>query len=146
MKMKKLVATVALAGALTAGTAGVAYAADSGTPGSGSDAPAATATRHPRLRLFVRRHVATIVSETLGVSRDDLRAALKGGQSITEYATSLGKDPQTVTDALVNAANGFIDKLVENGRIDEAKGAELHDKVPARVDTLMNRHFGQPAA
>lgn len=144
MKMQKLVATVALAGALTAGTAGIAYAADSGTSGSGS--PAATATRHPRLRLLVRRHVTTIVSETLGVSKDDLRAAIKGGQSITDYANSLGKDPQTVTDALVNAANGFIDKLVSNGRIDGTKGAELKTKVPERVEKLMNRHFGQPAA
>jgi hypothetical protein len=146
MNIKKLVATVAIAGTLTAGTAGMAYAAEGDTSGSGSGTPAATATRHPRLRLAVRRHAVKIVAETLGVSTDDVRAALKGGQSITEYANSLGKDPQAVTDALVNAANQAIDRLVANGRIDEAKGNELKAKVPARVETVMNRHFGQGGA
>jgi hypothetical protein len=143
MNIKKLVATFAIAGTLTAGTAGMAYAADSGTSGSGSGTPAATATRHPRLRALVRRHGAKIVADTLGVTTTDLRAALKGGQSITEYANSLGKDPQAVTDALVNAANQAIDKLVAKGRIDQTKGADLKTKVPARVEKVMNRHFGQ---
>ena len=48
MKMQKLVATVAMAGAITAGTAGVAYAADDS--GATSGKPAATAAKHPRLR------------------------------------------------------------------------------------------------
>lgn len=145
MKMKKLVATVAMAGALTAGTAGMAYAADSGS-GSGSDTPAATATRHPRLRAMVRRHGAKIVADTLGVTTQDLRAALQGGQSINEYATSLGKNPADVKTALVNAANTAIDKAVANGRIDQAKGDEIKSKVEARVDKVLDHHFGQGGA
>ena len=51
-KIKKLVATVALAGAVTVGTAGVAVAAEAG---SGSTEPAAqTGKRHPGLRREVR--------------------------------------------------------------------------------------------
>lgn len=142
MKMNKLVATVAIAGALTAGTAGMAYAADS-DPGSGSGTPAATATRHPRLRAVVRRHAGRIVADTLGVSTQDLRAALKGGQSINEYATSLGKNPADVKTALVNAANTAIDKAVANGRIDEPKGEEIKSKVETRVDKVLDHHFGQ---
>ena len=145
MKMQKLVATLAMAGALTAGTAGMAYAADSGS-GSGSGTPAATATRYPRLRAIVRRHAAKIVADTLGVSTQDLRAALKGGRSINEYATSLGKNPADVKTALVNAANTAIDKAVTNGRIDAAKGAELKSKVEARVDKVLDHHFGQGGA
>jgi hypothetical protein len=146
MNIKKLVATVAIAGTLTAGTAGMAYAADSGTSGSGSGTPAATATRHPRLRAMVRRHGAQIVADTLGVSVTDLRAALKGGQSINEYATSLGKNPADVKTALVNAADTAIDKLVANGRIDETRGNELKSKVEARVDKVLDHHFGQRQA
>lgn len=141
-QVKKVVATVAMAGAITAGTAGVAYAQDSS--GSSSQ-PAATAKDHPRLRLAVRRHAGKIVADTLGVSRQDLRTALKGGQSINEYATSLGKQAEVRT-ALVNAANAAIDKAVANGRIDQTKGAELKGKVEARVDKLMDRHFGQGGA
>jgi ribosomal protein S20 len=145
MKMKKTIATLALAGAVTAGTLGVAataYAADSSSGGSTSTT---TPARHPRLRLYVRRHAVRLVASTLGVTTDDLRAALKSGQSITEYAQSLNKDPQTVKDALVNGADKLIDKAVEKGVIDESKANDLKAKVPDRIDKLMNRHFGQNA-
>ena len=143
VQVKKVVATVAMAGAITAGTAGMAYAQDSS--GSGSQQPAATAKGHPRLRLAVRRHAGKIVADTLGVSTQDLRTALKGGQSINEYATSL-PNAGDVKAALVNAANTAIDKAVANGRIDQAKGDELKGKVGARVDKVLDHHFGQGGA
>ena len=139
--MKKMVATVAMAGAITAGTAGVAVAQDGS--GANPDQPAATAKNHPRIRLAVRRHAGKIVADTLGVSRQDLRAALKGGQSVREFA---GDQADAVHDALVNAANAAIDKAVANGRIDAAKGEEIKGKVAARVDKAMDRHFGQGGA
>ncbi len=144
VQMKKVVATVAMAGAITAGTAGMAYAQDSS--GSSSQTPAATAKGHPRLRMAVRRHAGKIVADTLGVSTQDLRAALKGGQSVNEYATSLGKNPADVKTALVNAADTAIDKAVANGRIDQPKGGDLKGKVEARVDKAMDHHFGQSGA
>jgi hypothetical protein len=136
---KQLVATVALAGAVTAGTAGTAFAADSSAQ-SGSDPSAQVA--HPR-RAALRHRVAGIVSETLGVSRADLRAALKGGQSVREYAESLSKDPQTVVDALTSAANARIDTAVANGRISAERGETAKGKVAERVAKGMDRHFGQ---
>ena len=144
MKMQKLVATVALAGALTAGTAGVAYAADDS--GATSGKPAATAVKHPRLRHAIRHRAGKIVADTLGVSTQDLRAALKSGQSVNQYAATFGDDkPAAVKDALVNAANQAIDKAVANGRIDQPRGDEIKAKVPDRVDKAMNHVFGQGA-
>ncbi len=136
---KKVVATVALAGAVTAGTAGAAFAADS-TPSGGAD-PSAQLVQHPRLA--IRRALGGIVSETLGVSRADLRAALKSGQSVNEYAASLTKDPQTVVDAVTTAANTRIDKAVANGKITAERGDTIKSKVPARVAKAMDHHFGQ---
>jgi uncharacterized protein YidB (DUF937 family) len=144
MDTKKLVATVALAGAITAGTAGAAFAAD-GSGTAPSDPSAQTAKGHPGLRQAIRRAGAGIVADTLGVSRADLRTALKSGQTISEYATSLGHDPQAVTDALVNAANAKIDQLVADGRLQPERADTIKGKVPARVDKLMNRQFGQHA-
>src|SRR5262245_37634664 len=141
MKMQKLVATVALAGALTAGTAGVAFAADDS--GATSDKPAATSVRHPRLRYVVRHRAVGIVADTLGVSRTDLRAALRDGKSVNDYAAELGKDPATVRDALVSAADTALDKAVANGRIDQARADEIKAKVPDRVDKAMSHVFGQ---
>ncbi len=143
MSVKKVVATVAMAGAVTVGTAGMAYAQDSS--GSGSEKPAATAQRHPRLRVAVRRHAGKIVADTLGVSREDLRAALKSGQSVNDIAGTSEKQAE-VKAALVNAANTAIEKAVTNGRIDEAKGAEIKGKVDARVTKAMEHHFGQDGA
>jgi hypothetical protein len=142
-KIKKLVATVALAGAVTAGTAGTAFAADGSTGGS-SDPSAQTAKPHPGLRRQVRRGAFKIVLDTLGVSREDLRTALKGGQSISEYAASLDpKYPQAVVDALTKAADTKIDQLVTDGKLPADRGATIKTKVPDRVNTFVNRHFGQ---
>ncbi len=146
MKMQKLVAVVALAGAITVGTAGMAFAADSTGTGSGTVAATAPAVkRHPVIRREIRRAGVKIMITTLGVTRADLRAALKSGKSISEYATSLGKDPQAVVTALVTAADAKVDQLVANKTITAERGATIKSKVPDRVNTIVNRHFGQAA-
>ena len=148
-KIKKLVAGVALAGALTVGTAGVAVAAEGSGTGTDSapSAPAAqNAGRHPWLRHQLRKAAVGIVTDTLGVSRQDLRAALQGGQTVSQYATSLGKDPQTVVDALTSAANSKLDQLVADGKITQERADTVEGKLPARIDKLMNRQFGQHAS
>ena len=142
-KIKKLVAGVALAGALTVGTAGVAFAADG--PGTAPD-PSAQTGRHPGLRMKVRKAVVKVVTETLGVSRQDLRTALQGGQTLSQYATSLGKDPQTVVDALTTAATTKLDQLAADGQITQERADTAKGKLPARIDKLMNRQFGQHAS
>jgi hypothetical protein len=142
-KIKKLVAGVALAGALTVGTAGVAFAADG--PGTAPD-PSAQTGRHPGLRMKVRKAVVKVVTETLGVSRQDLRTALQGGQTLAQYTTSLGKDPQTVVDALTNAATAKLDQLVADGTITQARADTVKGNLPGRIDKLMNRQFGERAS
>ena len=143
-KIKKLVAGVALAGALTVGTAGVAVAAEGS--GATTDPSAQTAGRHPWLRHQLRKAAVGIVTDTLGVSRQDLRTAVQGGQTISQYATSLGKDPQTVVDALTNAGNTKLDQLVADGKITQERADTAKGKLPARIDKLMNRQFGQHAS
>lgn len=145
MDMKKLVATVALAGTITAGTAGAAFAADSGSSTATTDPSAQTGKAHPGRHHAVRRGAFKTVLDTLGGSKADLRAALQGGQSISEYATSLGKDPQAVVTALVSAANTKIDQLVADGTLSSDRGATMKSKVPERVDTFVNRVFDQQA-
>jgi uncharacterized protein YidB (DUF937 family) len=148
-KLKKLVAGVAIAGALTVGTAGVAVAAD-GSGGTATDPattnqPAQVGKRHPWLRHQLRKAAVGVVTDTLGVSRQELREALKGGQTLSQYATSLGKDPQTVVDALTNAANTKLDQLVADGTITQERADTVKGKLPARIDRLMNRQWGQHA-
>ncbi len=143
-KIKKLTAGIALAGALTVGTAGAAFAADSST--NSTSTPSAQTAGHPGIRAEFRRGAVKNVAETLGVSRDDLRAALKGGQTISEYATSLGHDPQTVVDALTTAANTKLAQLVADGRFSQSQADNVMSKLAARINTLMNHDFSQHAS
>ena len=141
-KIKKIAAGVALVGALTVGTAGAAFAADTST--SNSTAPSAQAsTGHPLIRAHFRRGAMKVVADTLGVSRADLRAAVAGGQTISEYTSSLGKDPQTVVDALTNAGSAKVDQLVAAGRLQQDRADNIKSKLPTRIATLVNHHFGQ---
>jgi ribosomal protein S20 len=144
-KLKKLVAGVALAGALTVGTAGVAFAADGGG-GTATDPSAQAGKGHPGIRAEVRRGAVKVITDTLGVSRQDLRTALQSGQTLSAYITSLGKDPQTVVDALSKAATTKLDQLVSAGTIKQERADTVKSKLPARIDKLMNRQFGQHAS
>jgi hypothetical protein len=139
-RTKQLVATVALAGAVTAGTAGVAVAADGGD-GTTTD-PSAQGHRHPRRAI---RALGTVVADTIGIERYELREALRSGQSISEVAQANGVDPQAVVDALLTAINDRVDRRVANGWISEERGAEIKEKAAERVQQLVDRHFGSGA-
>jgi uncharacterized protein YidB (DUF937 family) len=142
-KLKKLAAGVALAGALTVGTAGVAFAADGSTS---TTTPSAQTAKHPGLLVRVRRAGVKVVTQTLGVSRQQLRDALKGGQTLSQYATSLGKDPKTVSDALTKAVTTKLDQLVAAGKVTQKQADTFTSKLPARIDKIMNRQWGQHAS
>ena len=51
-----------------------------------------------------------------------------------------------MADALVNAANTKLDELVADGRLQQDRADTIKGKVPARVDKLVNRHFGAAGA
>jgi hypothetical protein len=142
MKAGKLVATVALAGTLVVGGAGVASAT---TGSNGAASVGGVVAELQARRPLLRRAVVHVVSTTLQVTRQQLREGLKSGKTISEYATSIGKDPQTVVDALVKAADGRIDRALANGRISAERAETLKSKVPDRVNKLVNHQFGQHA-
>lgn len=146
--MKKLIAAVTIAGtALTAG-AGVAAAepgADgTGRPGAGSQPDGARAdteradTERSGRRGQVLAAALQVAADTIGVSTDELRQAVQGGQTVAQVAESKGVDPQQVTAAIVAAATGKIDEAVANDRIDAARAAMLKEKLPQAVDRLVN--------
>ena len=145
-KITRIAAGIALAGALTVGTAGAAFAADGSGAETSAPAAAGATKGHPALRAAIRRGAANVISDTLGVSRQDLRTALQDGQTISQYATSLGKDPQTVVDALTSAANAKLDQLAANGRITAEREAKIQGRLPTAISKLMNHQFGQHAS
>ena len=84
-----------------------------------------------------QERLATLAS-SLGTSADELKAALKDGQSIADIAAANGADLQAIIDSMVEQANARIDEAVANGRIDEAKAAEMKANVEERITARVN--------
>lgn len=81
----------------------------------------------------------TVVADALGVTVDELRAALQDGQSIADVAAAEGVDVQVVVDALVAEARSRIADAVADGRITQeeadARLADLEAAITERVET-----------
>ena len=149
MKLRTIIATATTAAVLSTG--GVALAgATTGGGSSPSDHPAAATVavasrRHPVLRHRARHHLRRvlhracgIVAETVGIDRKELRTELRSGKTIAEIATAHGVDPQTVVDALVDAANQRVDRAAANGRITAERAAKIKERLPERITRLVN--------
>ncbi|MGZ4804834.1 MAG: hypothetical protein ACXV5U_00495 [Ilumatobacteraceae bacterium] len=72
------------------------------------------------------------VAKTLGITTDEVRTALKNGQSLADLAVSKGKTAQDVIDAIVTEATTKINAEVTAKHLDQATA----DKIIANLKTL----------
>lgn len=75
----------------------------------------------------------------LGLTHEELRAELRDGKSLANVATANGKSVDGLVQALVTAASKRIDEDVANGKLTEARAAELKDGLESRIAELVNR-------
>jgi DNA-directed RNA polymerase specialized sigma subunit len=68
--------------------------------------------RHPARPVALRT-----IADTIGISTDDLRGALRDGQTIAQVAEANGTDPQDVIDALTVRATQRITKVVNGDTV-----------------------------
>jgi hypothetical protein len=142
MDIKKLIAGTALAATLVAGVGTAAYAADSTTSSTApqtATAPKAATARRVTLARRVRRATVKIVLDQTHTTLADLTTALKGGQTLAQYAAAHGSSAQAVHDALIAKATTVIAAAVKNGKLTQAKANTIEQALPARVDKLLNR-------
>jgi len=93
-----------------------------------------------------------VVAEVLGISEDDLREAMRDGNSIADVAEEQDVDVDTVIAALVKAATEKLDAAVAEGDLDADRAAELKENLEERITNLVNgemprgglRHFQRP--
>jgi len=131
--MRHSIAAAAVAGSVLAGAGfGLAYlgpsAATAQTPSSSSSSSSDQATppaveQHPWL---------AVAAQTIGISEDDLIAAVQSGQTIAQVAQAHGVDPQAVIDAMVADAESHLSENV----------ADFVNNTPQ--DLSRHRHPGQP--
>jgi hypothetical protein len=78
---------------------------------------------------------------TIGISVEELRAALADGQTLAEVATANDVEPHAVIDALVAEATTRLDDAVADGRIDEEDADERRSDLTERITNAVNDGF-----
>jgi uncharacterized protein (DUF433 family) len=90
----------------------------------------------------VRRHAiraaVAVSAKTIGVSVEDLRDAIKSGQSVAEVATAHNVDPATVVNAIVTAGTARIDKAVANHHLSAEQAAKFKAALPERAQRFVD--------
>lgn len=80
-----------------------------------------------------------VVTELLGLTQEELKAAFQEGKTLAEIAAEQGVSESDLVDALVAAATDRIDEAVADGKLTEDEAAEkiagLEEKVTERVNT-----------
>ena len=77
-------------------------------------------------------------AEAIGIESEELRTALRDGQTIAEVAEANDVDVQTVIDALVADAEAALDEAVSNDRLTEDQAAEIKENLPDRIEAMVN--------
>jgi hypothetical protein len=151
--MKTKIIASSLAGlALLGGT--VAFAVtDAGATTPTTTTPAATAQpattakggKHwlANHRGEIRRAGLRDSAKIIGVTPQELRTDLKGGQTLAQVATSKGVTTPTLVTDLTKDVDAAIQKGVTNGKITQVQATKVEAKVPAAVTKVVNKQFGK---
>lgn len=75
----------------------------------------------------------------LGMSREDLAAARKNGQSLAQIAKAKGKSVDGLVAAIVAPAKTRLAKAVANGRLTQQRSDEILARLTDRVEKLVGR-------
>jgi urease gamma subunit len=153
MRISRPIAVMTLAATALAGGLGGALLLGPASADSTNTA-ADTASGHAVATAAKCRGGLADVAEAIGISTDDLRAALRDGQTLAEVAEANDADPQQLVDLLVANGTERLDAAVAAGRIDQATADERKASLPDRSADLVNgelerhprRHPGRAAA
>lgn len=85
-----------------------------------------------------RQDMVATAAKALGISAEDLRTELKDGQTIAQIAKEKGVDVATVTKALTDEANTFIDKAVADGKIPADKAEAAKTRAAERITRFVD--------
>ncbi|MFZ5872310.1 MAG: hypothetical protein ACOYXW_17510 [Actinomycetota bacterium] len=72
-------------------------------------------------------------ADALGMTADELRGALRDGQTLAEVAEARGVEVQTLVDALVAEATDRLEAAVADGRISQERADEILADLPDRI-------------
>ena len=79
------------------------------------------------------------VAEFIGVTPEELREAVQGGQSVVQVAEANGVSEQELTDYLLGEIEAKLAEAVESGRIDQAAADEKLAGAAEKIAECINR-------
>ena len=81
-------------------------------------------------------------ADALGMTRDELRDAIRGGRTIAEIAADRGVELQSVIDAMVASAQERLDDKVADGTLTHQEADARLAEITERINDLVNRGTG----
>jgi transposase-like protein len=136
-EMKKLLASVTVAGLLVAGGTTVAWAAGPDGSGRADGGQPGRAQERGRRGHGVRIALQTAAA-TIGLAPEDLRREIRGGKTVAQVATEHGIDPASVVNAIVVALTQHIDQKAAEGTIDANRAEQAKQKLPDFANRFVN--------
>jgi hypothetical protein len=79
-----------------------------------------------------------VVATTLGITAEEVRTAVMGGQTIADLAVSKGKTAQDVIDAIVAEATTRINAAVTDGKLTQAEADARLTEITTRATEFVN--------
>ncbi len=79
------------------------------------------------------------IAEFIGVTPEELRAAIEGGQSLVQVAEANGVSEQALTDYLLGETEAKLAEAVESGKIDQATADEKLAGAAEKIAETINR-------
>jgi uncharacterized protein (DUF433 family) len=95
---------------------------------------AAKAADRAELRRSIARDGFTLAAQTIGVKPAQLLQDVRGGKTIADVANEHNVQPQTVIDAIVQAA----DKKIDASQLTADQKTKVEQRVPTAVAKLVN--------
>lgn len=83
------------------------------------------------------------LADALGISVDQLRAAVEQGQTLAQVAEAEGIGRDDLVEKLVAAAEAKLDEEVSAGRLTEAEADELRGDLTGRIGESVDEPFGR---
>jgi hypothetical protein len=96
-----------------------------------------------RGRLGLRR-IVKAAADYLDLKPVEILQQLRQGKSLADIAQAQGKTVDGLETTILTPIKTRLDQAVANQRISSDQEQQLLDKLKTRLDTLVNRHFGQP--
>jgi lambda repressor-like predicted transcriptional regulator len=89
----------------------------------------------------LRRIALATAAKTLGLTPKDVRAALKGGSTLAQLATSHGVAPSTLQQDLVMAVDARIATYANNHNLSAAREQQWESRAATAIARLMTHTF-----